>query len=468
MISPMAMHLTYSHSFPSYKLFFVAAVAPEPRLCQFRVLHGRRLLAAVCASSLDETSVRVASRKQVRTNADLCNDLREFMSEAGLPDGHVPSLKELLQHGRQDLANVVRRRGYKLIRELLAASREINVADSNVEGSLTDKQDKSSIKEDELTGLDENGKELAEDVFLSSEDTIIEETSNSKSFDDDLEPDVESCFLVDGSTKSSLQEKVVKFIQNGELEIIEDYDLDVVNAMENSGSQQSTEPELSSASEGQVLCVSDSPSLANGSILSSELVLSTSQLRNISSNDQLASAESANTDKDVDAEIRTKEDKTEINRIKVMLHHKESELSQLKEQIEKNKQALLELQAKAETEISKAQKLLLDKDAELHAAEESLSGLKQVQVEYWGDGETVEVAGSFNGWHHGVKLDLQPSSNITDPVELRTSRLWRSMLWLYPGIYEIKFIVDGKWMIDPMKETVTRGTIHNNVLRVDR
>ncbi|KVH90409.1 hypothetical protein Ccrd_007598 [Cynara cardunculus var. scolymus] len=444
MISPMAMHLTYSHSFPSYKLFFVAAVAPEPRLCQFRVLHGRRLLAAVCASSLDETSVRVASRKQVRTNADLCNDLREFMSEAGLPDGHVPSLKELLQHGRQDLANVVRRRGYKLIRELLAASREINVADSNVEGSLTDKQDKSSIKEDELTGLDENGKELAEDVFLSSEDTIIEETSNSKSFDDDLEPDVESCFLVD------------------------DYDLDVVNAMENSGSQQSTEPELSSASEGQVLCVSDSPSLANGSILSSELVLSTSQLRNISSNDQLASAESANTDKDVDAEIRTKEDKTEINRIKVMLHHKESELSQLKEQIEKNKQALLELQAKAETEISKAQKLLLDKDAELHAAEESLSGLKQVQVEYWGDGETVEVAGSFNGWHHGVKLDLQPSSNITDPVELRTSRLWRSMLWLYPGIYEIKFIVDGKWMIDPMKETVTRGTIHNNVLRVDR
>ncbi|KVH04001.1 hypothetical protein Ccrd_025977, partial [Cynara cardunculus var. scolymus] len=48
------------------------------------------------------------------------------------------------------------------------------------------------------------------------------------------------------------------------------------------------------------------------------------------------------------------------------------------EQIEKNKQALLELQAKVETEISKAQKLLLDKDAELHAAEKSLFGLKQV------------------------------------------------------------------------------------------
>ncbi|KAI3691375.1 hypothetical protein L2E82_49728 [Cichorium intybus] len=60
-----------------------------------------------------------------------------------------------------------------------------------------------------------------------------------------------------------------------------------------------------------------------------------------------------------------------------------------------------------------------------------------VQVDYWGEGETVEVAGSFNGWHHGVKLDPQPSSNIRDPVEMRNTRLWRSMLWLHPGIYEL-------------------------------
>ncbi|KAL4571296.1 hypothetical protein LXL04_018054 [Taraxacum kok-saghyz] len=72
-----------------------------------------------------------------------------------------------------------------------------------------------------------------------------------------------------------------------------------------------------------------------------------------------------------------KEDEAEINRIKVMLHHKELELSQLKEQIEKNKNTLSKLQTKAETEINKAQKLVLDKDVELLAVEESLSGLKQ-------------------------------------------------------------------------------------------
>ncbi|KAI3687827.1 hypothetical protein L1987_81530 [Smallanthus sonchifolius] len=413
----MATQLTVSHFFvPSCRLFFVAA--PEPRLSQFRLLHGRSFLAVVCASSPSKTSV--ASRKQTKTNADLCNDLREFISEIGLPDGHIPSLKELSQHGRQDLANIVRRRGYKLIRELLAASQEIKASDSDIERSLTeDKADKEE-EEDELTGPGENGKELTEYTLSPHED-----------------------MLGDGSTKPSLQEKVAKFIQSGELEEIE-------------GSE---------GPSSQVLCESDSVNLENGSILTSQLVNSSSLFRNVTSNDQVASDEAANTDKDLEVEIITKEDKAEINRIKVMLHNKELELSQLKEQIEKNKQALSELQAKAETEISKAQKLLLDKDAELLAAEESLSGLKQVQVEYWGEGETVQVAGSFNGWHHGVTLDPQPSSNITDPVELR---LWRSMLWLYPGIYEIKFIVDGKWMIDPMKEVVTRGSIHNNVLRVDR
>ncbi|KAL8245177.1 hypothetical protein R6Q59_011435 [Mikania micrantha] len=421
MIFSMATQLTPSHFLlPSYKLFSVST--PEPRLSQFRLLHCRNFLAGVCASLTDKTST--ASRKQVKTNEDLCNDLREFIAEIGLPDGHVPSLKELSQHGRQDLANIVRRRGYKLIRELLAASQEIKVSDSDVEGSLTD--DKANKEEDELTGLEENGKELTEYMQSPDEDML----------GDDL-------------TRQSLQEKVAKFIQSGELEKIEGSD------------------ELSS----QVLCEPYTVNLENGSILTSQLVDSTSQLRNVTYNDQVASGEgreAANTDKDLKVEMITEEDQAEINRIKVMLHNKEMELSQLKEQIEKNKQALSELQAKAETEITKAQKLLLDKDAELLAAEESLSGLKQVQIEYWGEGETVQVAGSFNGWHHAVTLDPQPTSNITDPVELRNTKLWRSMLWLYPGIYEIKFIVDGKWMIDPMKEVVYRGSIHNNVLRVDR
>lgn len=49
---------------------------------------------------------------------------------------------------RQDLANLVRRRGYKLIKELLAASQEIEVTDSDV--GLTEYKDINN--EDEATG----------------------------------------------------------------------------------------------------------------------------------------------------------------------------------------------------------------------------------------------------------------------------------------------------------------------------
>lgn len=34
--------------------------------------------------------------------------------------------------------------------------------------------------------------------------------------------------------------------------------------------------------------------------------------------------------------------------------------------------------------------------------------------------------------------------------------------------FQIKFVVDGNWRIDPQRESVTKGTIENNILRVDR
>uniref|UniRef100_M0ZX16 AMP-activated protein kinase glycogen-binding domain-containing protein n=2 Tax=Solanum tuberosum TaxID=4113 RepID=M0ZX16_SOLTU len=64
--------------------------------------------------------------------------------------------------------------------------------------------------------------------------------------------------------------------------------------------------------------------------------------------------------------------------------------------------------------------------------------------------------------------DIQASSDIIDPIGMREPRLWKTVLWLYPGIYEIKFVVDDHWTTDPQRESVTKGSIHNNVLRVDR
>ncbi|KAG5553627.1 hypothetical protein RHGRI_011501 [Rhododendron griersonianum] len=209
-----------------------------------------------------------------------------------------------------------------------------------------------------------------------------------------------------------------------------------------------------------VLHRGDTAKIINGSISSPEEVVvpvsgtNTPREYNLSGGGLLG----AGCDEELDDQTIKRENQIEVNRLKFMLHQKELELSRLKEQIEKEKLALSILQTKVETEISKAQKLVMEKDAELHATEGNLAGLVEVEIQYEGDGDAIEVTGSFNGWHHHIAMDPQPSSSITDPKSSRKSRLWTTALWLYPGIYEIKFVVDGNLRIDPQQESVRKGS----------
>lgn len=81
------------------------------------------------------------------SDVDLCNSIREFVASVGLPEGHVPSTKELSEHGRKDLANIVRRRGHKLIKELLANSSETAIEGSDLENNLNDEQNGIYVEE---------------------------------------------------------------------------------------------------------------------------------------------------------------------------------------------------------------------------------------------------------------------------------------------------------------------------------
>lgn len=557
---------------------------------------------------------------------ELCNDLREFLSTFELPEGHVPSIKELQDHGRNDLANVVRRRGYKLIRDLLSSSTESDSDElPNMEKNLAKGQDTINHSADIIaTGTitknhsgnidielenksggqicmpiespidlslekkalydveqpdekfqiivkdrllssslstfeqqDEEVKCMVEDNSMSTslydvkqqgeedlsmvkqfslsaevsiadsnlgvlnvypdlnsnEDTSMPvETSANFSFEEKLKYDsvqdekvgigAEEMSLSSGVSdtqyyanvknisglidnnnscmpaNSSLVEKVAKFIQNGDLDTIEDNVYGLSNGSGSGESKGFREPENMTEDHSKIsseenfenaVGESDTASTLNENLSTSMQVVPSvtvsRALRNESPAEGLAGAD---VDQDLDIETNKKDNQIEINHLKFILHQKELELSQLKEQIEKEKLALSALQTKAEREISKAQKLISEKDAELLVAEESLSGLVEVEVAYCGNGEMVEVAGSFNGWHHPVRLDPQPSSSIKDHFGSRKSRLWSAMLWLYPGVYEIKFIVDGHWRVDPQMESVTKGGICNNVLRVNR
>ncbi|KAK4348485.1 hypothetical protein RND71_031240 [Anisodus tanguticus] len=450
---------------PTNKLFF----SPSPSLCIRNHNHHNYLLIypskpVICAS-IKKTR---ASRK-VKSNADLCNDIREFLSSVGLPEDHVPTMKELSQHGRQDLANIVRRRGYKLVKELLLTSKQPTYECSG--DSLVEKS------EDEPS----DGKitDMTYDVSLPSEACAVDDYTNDANNDIILNSDEQNSGDQEPLGYSSLDEKVANFIQNGELDGVGDSGFEIFQRgeqEEGSVEGQSTTPKEQTdlVFNGNGAEIFNRNSMAQSTQHVERPSRQSSPMRNDSlSTEDLTMTEGRNS---ADTEPNKMKIEAEFNRLK---HQKELELTHLKQQIEEEKRKLSILQIKDETEIREAQRLISEKDAELNAAEDSLSGLKEVEIQYRADGEHVEVAGSFNGWHHKIKMDLQESSDpigediqassdIIDPTGMRKPRLWKTVLWLYPGIYEIKFIVDDHWTTDPQRESVTRGSIHNNALRVDR
>ncbi|KAI3471870.1 hypothetical protein Pfo_028558 [Paulownia fortunei] len=411
-------HFPTFHSLSSRKLSFSSHLPlPNSHVND----HHKCRYSTIFASSLKKSPR--ASRK-VKSDADLCNDIKEFLSTVGLPENHVPTLKELSHYGRQDLANVVRRRGYKFIRQLLATSSTEKFIGSNIDTGQTG-------------NLEVRMRSSMFSVDVLSNESIQEQDFNSCiETDEELNPNDQS-FVATESNTLSLQEKVAKFIQHGELDTIEKFAF---------SHQQQKE---------LMLCSSGGAEMLNGNVPSSVQKVEDPGNSHISTKEQTNIGS-----KNLDDERQKVENHAEIKRLKFLLHQKELELTQLKQQIEKEKLSLSLLQTKAETEISKAQKLISEKETELHAAEETLSGLKEVEIQYSGDGETVELAGSFNGWHQKITMDLQPSSSIADPTGSRTSRLWRAVLWLYPGVYEIKFVIDGHWRIDPQRESITRNSNH--------
>lgn len=424
----------------------------------------------------------------MKSNDDLCNDIREFLSSVGLPEDHVPTMKELSQHGRQDLANIVRRRGYKLIKELLLTSKQPTYECSGEDG-LVEKS------EDEL--LDGKITDMAHDISLPSEVSAVDNYTNDANNDITLNSNEHNSGDQEPLGYSSLEEKVANFIQNGELDSVEDSGFEIFQRGEqvegSVGGQNVIEPESITPKEyTDLVYKGDGSEIFSGNSMtqSTKHVEHPSRQNSAMRNDSLSTEYLAMSEgrTNADTEPHNMEIQAEINHLKFVLHQKELELAHLKQQIEEEKRLLSILQIKAETEIREAERLISEKDAELNAAEDGLSGLKEVEILYRADGENVEVAGSFNGWHQKIKMepqessdpigediqassdieDIQVSPNIVDPISVRKPRLWRTVLWLYPGIYEIKFIVDDHWTTDPQRETVTKGSIHNNLLRVDR
>ncbi|KAH8950028.1 hypothetical protein BDL97_10G063100 [Sphagnum fallax] len=171
---------------------------------------------------------------------------------------------------------------------------------------------------------------------------------------------------------------------------------------------------------------------------------------------------------DIQAAPRT-DPSTELDCIRAVLHAKEMENLRVTRDLEEVKALLALIHAKAAAELAQAKQQAAKKDRQLQMAQQALLSLKMVHVEWWWKGHQVELAGSFNGWGHHLCLfpDLASESPKHDRDGSRGAMMWAVDLWLYPGIYEIKFIVDGKWQIDHQREEVQHNLGSNNLLQVD-
>uniref|UniRef100_A0A3B6IM94 AMP-activated protein kinase glycogen-binding domain-containing protein n=1 Tax=Triticum aestivum TaxID=4565 RepID=A0A3B6IM94_WHEAT len=138
-------------------------------------------------------------------------------------------------------------------------------------------------------------------------------------------------------------------------------------------------------------------------------------------------------------------DDWEFEETKVM--HAQEELRTIRAKI-----AVLE--GKVALEIIDKNKIIEEKQTRLDEVEKALSELRTVSVVWPNPASEVLLTGSFDGWTSQRRMEQSEGG------------IFSYNLRLYPGRYEIKFIVDGVWKNDPLRPTVNNNGNENNLMIV--
>ncbi|KAL8157191.1 protein PTST homolog 2, chloroplastic isoform X2 [Apium graveolens] len=112
------------------------------------------------------------------------------------------------------------------------------------------------------------------------------------------------------------------------------------------------------------------------------------------------------------------------------------------------------LEGKIALSIIESQKIVEEKQRRVNCARRALQLLQSTTIIWPNSASEVLLTGSFDGWTTQRKME----KSITG--------IFSATLQLYPGRYEIKFIVDGAWRCDPLRPTVQNDGYENNILIV--
>lgn len=130
----------------------------------------------------------------------------------------------------------------------------------------------------------------------------------------------------------------------------------------------------------------------------------------------------------------------------------ENEFMNAWERLRSIRAKLAVLEGKMTLAIIDAQKMLDEKQKRIDRASKALQLLRTAQIVWTNSASEVLLAGSFDGWTTQRKMEKSHTG------------IFAVNLKLYPGRYEIKFVVDGIWKIDPLRPIIHNNGHENNLL----
>ncbi|XP_010551498.1 PREDICTED: uncharacterized protein LOC104822093 isoform X2 [Tarenaya hassleriana] len=130
----------------------------------------------------------------------------------------------------------------------------------------------------------------------------------------------------------------------------------------------------------------------------------------------------------------------------------ENEIMSAQDNLRSTRAKLAVLEGKMAMAITDSQRIIREKQRRIDHARRALRLLRDAPIVWPNSASEVLLAGSFDGW--STQRKMEKSKNGVFSLSLK----------LYPGKYEIKFIVDGQWRVDPLRPIVNHDGHENNLL----
>ncbi|MCO5597881.1 hypothetical protein L7F22_051966 [Adiantum nelumboides] len=146
--------------------------------------------------------------------------------------------------------------------------------------------------------------------------------------------------------------------------------------------------------------------------------------------------------------------KPELEEVSDALEYCETEIINKRRELRTAQAQQTALEGKLALEFMEFRRTMEEKDKQLERAMQVLKTLRTARIVWPNPGREVFLAGSYDGWASWKRMEKSSAGVFVTTIQL------------YPGQYEIKFIVDGVWTVDSNRARAWENGFENNVLTI--